>query len=380
MNWAATLLPLALLAAAPAPLVVGSVRDQHGAPIAGAHVDLLAAGRVVGSATTAGDGTFSAEGSADHVRIACDHCHSEELAVSADGSAVAVVQRYDAVANTAPTAGDLANLPYGRVESDLSLAPFVVLNQTSRSIPGAWLNDRNALPQIGLVTLNGVPDYDVVAGVTPFDTIPARDAGSVSVARVDDAYTYGDLANAGTFAITMSNGSSFAYGGADSGARLQQAFGNADASVAWSNWLGGDRRSRADFDMPFASQNLHGDLALSSGDGDLAPAHSSALDGSFSSARASIESNTGIDYFATASIDRAGYNYQSVYFPATATWTDTDMSIGIRSHAVIAPFTLFDVRSTTGSYAAPSVGTIAANLGQARGIAGLEISQNGYNA
>ena len=380
MNWAATLVLLALLGAAPAPLVVGSVHDQHGAPVGGARVALLVGNHIVGSATTAEDGTFSAPGLADHVRVSCNHCQPADIAVAADGSAVGIVQRYDAIANDTPTSDDLANLPYSRVESELSLAPFVVLNQTSRTIPGAWLNDRNALPQIGLVLLNGVPDYDIVAGVTPFDTIPARDTSSISVTRLDDAYTYGDLANAGSFEINTTDGSSYTYGGADTGARVQSGIGADDASAAWSNWQGGDRRDRADFDETFATQNLHGDVELSSGDGDLSPGHASALDDAFSSARASIEGSGNVDYFATALIDRGSYNYESRNFPAGAIWSDADMSVGIRSHAVIAPFTLFDVRSSTGSYVTQSSGPIAATLGQARGVAGLEIAQNGNAA
>ncbi|HVA26674.1 MAG TPA: hypothetical protein VNF68_00735, partial [Candidatus Baltobacteraceae bacterium] len=238
-------LTLALIgaSAAPAPLVVGTIRDQHGAPIMGARVRLLESRRVVGTAKSGPDGTFSAFVVADRIHVNCDYCRSVEVPVSSDGTAIAIVTRYDAIASEVPTDDDLAHLPYARVESDIALTPFVVLNQSSRSIPGASLSDRNAYPQSGLIVINGVPDYDIVAAVTPFDSVAYRDATSVSVSRTDDAHTYDDLANAGTFGISTSAGSSLAYGGSDTGARVRG--GNTiDASAAWSNWNQGDRRAQ----------------------------------------------------------------------------------------------------------------------------------------
>src|SRR5579863_3856829 len=331
MNWAPLLL-LALLGAAPAPLVVGSIRDQHGAPIAGAEVTLVG----TGDTATAADGTFSLPGSGTAVLVRCAYCRPAELAVPADGVVVGIVQRYDAVSGSVPSADDLAHLPYARVESELSLAPFVVLNQSRAALPGATLDDRNAFPQGGLVLLNGVADYDIVAGATPFDTVPAYGATSISVARVDEAYNYGDIAHAGTFGVTTSGGADSAFFGADSGAHASTALGEFGASAAFSNWNQGDRRSHIDLTGPISSESTQGDFEISSGEGMLDTDGTAALASSFSSARASIERTTGPDMFASASIDRGTYTYQSSYAPDTAVWADEDLSAGVRSRAALA--------------------------------------------
>ena len=70
---------VALLGAAPAPLVVGSVRDQEGAPIAGARVRLVGSPVSTAVAQTATDGTFAIEGAGSAVQIRCDYCRPTQL-------------------------------------------------------------------------------------------------------------------------------------------------------------------------------------------------------------------------------------------------------------------------------------------------------------
>jgi len=255
-----------------------------------------------------------------------------------------------------------------------------IIEALERMPPGATLDDRNAFPQGGLVLLNGVADYDIVAGATPFDTVPAYGATSISVARVDEAYNYGDIAHAGTFGVTTSGGADSAFFGADSGAHASTALGEFGASAAFSNWNQGDRRSHIDLTGPISSESTQGDFEISSGEGMLDTDGTAALASSFSSARASIERTTGPDMFASASIDRGTYTYQSSYAPDTAVWADEDLSAGVRSRAALAPFALIDIRESAGSYWESSAGTIAATLGQARAIAGLSVAQPGYDA
>jgi Carboxypeptidase regulatory-like domain len=81
-----------VLGAGPAPLVVGSVRDQEGAPIAGALVRLAGTAQAAGT-RTAPDGTFALEGAADAVEITCEYCRPNHARVAADGTVTAIVQR-----------------------------------------------------------------------------------------------------------------------------------------------------------------------------------------------------------------------------------------------------------------------------------------------
>jgi len=386
MNRASLLvLTLALLGAAPtpAPLVTGTVRDQHGAPIEGARVRIFSGSRAVATVQTDAAGTFSAVGTAESVHIECLYCRPSDALVAADGTAVAVVQRYDALLAQTPSAEDLAHLPYSRIESDIALTPFVVLNQTARTIPGSSLSDRNAYPGTGLILLNGVPDYDIVANQTPLDTIPSYSGTSVNVARVDDAYAYGDLANAGTFEIATTGGTSAAFAGSNTGVRASTSANSAsDASLAWSNWDDGDRRARADLALPFTVENSTGSFALSSGNGTVAYPGHAAYESSFSSARASLAHSGSIDTLVTAIADRGTYAYEPHVATSSSEWSDLDVSVGARAHTVVAPFLLIEARSSSGSNEAgpfPNL-SMAATLQQLRGVAGVDISQPGYDA
>jgi hypothetical protein len=146
LEGAAALL-LAMLAASPVraqtPLVVGSVRDQHGMVIVGAIVTGRTAEGPLVSAVTDAAGTFALHGAGIMtVRIECRYCASTQTAVVADRPVVAIVRRYTALTSDAPSSADLQNLPYAHIESSIALRPFTLLAQETASYPGPTLNDR----------------------------------------------------------------------------------------------------------------------------------------------------------------------------------------------------------------------------------------------
>ncbi|MGB8907359.1 MAG: carboxypeptidase-like regulatory domain-containing protein, partial [Candidatus Cybelea sp.] len=122
---AAAALLLVMLVAVPArataPLVVGSVRDQHGAVIAGATVTGQTPDGSNPTTTTDASGTFAlhAEGVVAVV-VSCRYCRTTRVATLSGEPVVAIVRQYEALAAEAPTPGDLENLPYANVESSVA--------------------------------------------------------------------------------------------------------------------------------------------------------------------------------------------------------------------------------------------------------------------
>ena len=203
-RWSAALFAPLLLAAAPAPLVTGAVRDQYGEPIAGAVVSS-------DSSTTATDaaGTFALAGAAGSVTIRCSFCQTTLARVGQDFTVTAIVRRYGALSQDAPSPRDLASLPYSNVESAIALHPYTLLVDSSRMLPGPRISTYGASAQGGLLVDNGIPDYDVAAGVTTWRTLPAFDAQSVQVWDQSQAFRYGDMAAGGTFFVSTQPQSRF---------------------------------------------------------------------------------------------------------------------------------------------------------------------------
>jgi len=133
-------------AVAQVPLVVGSVRDQRGVPIAGARVTAATA-EGLRSATTEADGTFALTGAGvATVSVTCRFCAAATAAAVPGEPIVVIVTRYPALNDSSPSAQDIASLPYGAVESAISLRPFTLLRQTTHYYPGSQLSDRGLLP------------------------------------------------------------------------------------------------------------------------------------------------------------------------------------------------------------------------------------------
>lgn len=376
-------LALGLLGAdpAPAPLVAGTVRDQRGVPISGARLTLERAGKPGPSGVSALDGTFAIEGAADRIRVTCAFCRAIEVPIGPDGIATAIVLRYDAPRVEGPTPDDIAHLPYARAEQLFALAPFVVVSDSSRTIPGVVVSDRNA-GYDGLLTVDGVSDYDTAGAITTFDTIPQGDVTSAQIQRVDQAYRYGNIAEAGTFSITTNEGPSRIGYGNDTLLRAGGGGSNIYGDVAYSNWQYGDRRARASVHADLSTPGVAQDFSLSSGSADVAPASLVALHSSFSAARFSARSRGKVDAFGALVFDRGTYGYPSARFPADATWSDTGVSAGVVSHAVVAPFALFDSRLTAGTYYSNLTRPDSAegSLRVSRATAGLKIRQRAFDA
>ncbi len=202
----ATALLMGFLLVAPAgaqvTLVVGSVRDQHGAAIEGASVIAVDPRGVSSVVKTDPSGTFALPaGGAVRVTVACRYCESRTFSVVADQPVVAIVRRFDALFDDSPSPRDLANLPYAHVESAMALRPFTLLRQTTGVLPGSQLSDRGLAPANALLVDAGVPNYDVVLGTTPYDTIPAAYEQTGLVATPADAFLYGDQAGSGIVSL-----------------------------------------------------------------------------------------------------------------------------------------------------------------------------------
>ncbi len=122
-----------------------------------------------------------------------------------DEPVVAVVRRYDALADDAPSPSDLANLPYAHVESAAALRPFTLLAQTTTPYPGSSLSDRGLSSSGSLLVDNGAPNYDIVAGESPYALIPAFYEQSAVLRDATNAFAYGDQAAGGFSNSTRSS-------------------------------------------------------------------------------------------------------------------------------------------------------------------------------
>lgn len=359
---------LALLLAGVAPpdttVVAGTVRDQRGAPIAGARVDVYSGSRRLGTALTAADGTFASEESgADAVQIACAFCVKTRAAIGSDGIVVAIVRRYDAVRTEVPNAEDLASLPYADVESALSLTPFILLSQASTSVIGAQVDDRRISGHGGLLVLNGTPDYDIATNASPYATIPDFDASTIAITRSQFAYPYGDTADAGTFYVDTTGGSVFAAAGGGVAAKAPFDAGRFSGSAGYSEDLGYVMGSRADARYTFSAPDTIGSVSAGSGRGSQDVPGDYPFASSFSSLRAAAERTRGADIAASFDADRGTYTYDTKPYPADVAWSDVDARASIRARSAFSPFALVSARRSTSE----------ATLGQSRAVAGATL-------
>lgn len=380
---------LVLLWAAPAwgqatPLVVGSVRDQHGAPIVGARVSASGAG---GSHETTTDesGTFALEaGGVRQVLVTCAFCRSVELAADPGEPVVAIVHRYEAIAGDEPTPRDLAALPYAHAESVLALHPFTVLNDSSTILPGPRVSDRGLSRAGGLLLDAGVPNYDPVANVSPLETTPGFYAQSVDSRSPFDAFTYGDQADAGIFSVDARNSDNVdarAVAGADSVFRAGANSQRGSASVGESaNAL--DLRERFDAaDVLPVGDGETLNFSASDARGRIAPAFGDYLESSFSSASASYDRRRESDVHAGVLADRGTYDeFSRAEF--SAAWSDVAGGIGVSSDGPVSTFADAGFRMTNGRYDARSLGVplIGAQVFAQHVVAGIRTRQRGYDA
>jgi hypothetical protein len=381
---------LTMLAAVPArgqePLVVGSVRDQRGVPVVGAVVSGQSPAGVA-TATTDAAGTFALHGSGIvAVTVRCRYCLAIRVPVTPEQPVVAIVRRFAALVDDAPSPADLQNLPYAHVESAIALRPFTLLAQTTAAYPGPSLSDRGLSASGSLLIDNGTPNYDIVSGASPYQAIPAYYQQSATLRDASNAYLYGNQAAGGIVALEpFLNGSSqqVATIGSDLIARLQA--GSDTQAIAAGTFSNNDEsRQRTDIDGTWP---IGGDQSISFAGGTQQgrdfETPGAFFANSFSFAGATFNAPRALNLTLSAVTDRGNYAQSEDEYPISEAWSDSDLSAGIHTTGAIAGFANVGVRSSSGFYdpqALPDgLPRLAATLVQTRADAGFEASGTDYD-
>lgn len=367
----------ALLAAAPTPLVVGSVRDQNGLPIAGARV-------TAGDATAQTDaqGTFAIEASnVQRVTIACAYCKPLMVTVKGDEPVVALVQRYNAVAQETPSVRDVASVPYAYTESVAALRPFAVLENSSHPLPGPQISDRGASSRGALVLDNGIPLYDVATNQSPFVAFPAYAPQNVSWLPPSDAFTYGDLAGGGTVIADTRNSdawSGIAALGGTSALRAGQTRENAAWSAAGSS-ESDDRRERADAFFRFPVGDDAFDFTAIAAQDRYSPG-AQQLNTSDTGLRLGYTRVDQNRVSASLVADGGGYYGVTPNLDYSARWSDVQAQGGVATMTRIQFFTSAGVRASSGDYwTSGSLPQTSGAIAQTHLDMGAQTSGDGYS-
>jgi hypothetical protein len=390
LDCAAALL-IVTLVAAPAwgqvPLIVGSVRDQRGAPIEGALVSgRTSDGQPVEAATDTA-GTFALHGpAAGQLLVTCRFCEPVRLTPRTSEPIVVIVRRYQALLADAPSSADLENLPYSHVESALALHPFELLAQSSTPYPGSSLSDRGLSPSGSLSIDDGVPNYDIVNGLSPYAFVPANYERSAYFTNATGAFAYGDQAGGGVVALSPfepGSNAQVATLGSDTIARLQ-AGSDAAGIVAGSFTNNAESRQRSDLfaNLPLpADQSFGVTLGTEQGYDYQNPAASFA--GSFSFGNATFTDPRALNLQVSAIADRGNYSMAEGEYPISAVWADSGFSAGIHTTGPVEAFADVTTRTSAGLYDAQALPgalpRVGAMLAQTRIGAGFDASGNDYN-
>ncbi len=381
-RWTGALLAPLLLGAAPQPLVVGVVHDQYGEAIGGALVQ--SAG--LKTATDA-SGTFAFPGGdpSGWVVITCAYCRAEKVHYDAGTPVIAIVQRYDAIAQSAPTRRDYTALPYSSAASSVSLTPFAVLDDSASSIPGARVSMFGASPSWGGVTVDdGIPDYDVAAGASTFTFLPAGFVQHVAVFGPDWAFRYGDNAGSGTFLVDTradSGTSATLAAGGQQIVRVAQNDGNFAASAGFAS-SASDSRDRIDatYTASIGDDTITA-AAILAGSHD-APAIDDALDSAFNALRVNYRHSRSDVVQASLIIDNGGYN-GTLYEGAgiAAAWSDVEADATLQTSGTLHGFVDAAYRDSTGAYGDSTIDApVAGSIAQGHVDAGLQFDTSQLTA
>ena len=369
-----------LLAAAPTALVTGAVRDQYGEPVQGALVTAQGA-----RATTDADGTFALEiGGAKTVEITCAYCAPTAANVASDGTVIAIVRRYDALRSAAPSARDLASLPYAHAESALALRPFTLLNDSAGAIPGPRISTYGASAPGGLLIDDGIPQYDIAAGVTAWRALPGFVLKNADVRDPADAFRYGDMAGGGTFSVnthTAERANATAIAGSENAAGAAGTVSYASYNFALSS-NASENRSRVDAS---AGVPVGGDTlslgALASRDG-FTPENAGSIAESALGVRALFQSAGPAHAYAGIIADRSGYNIATAAgTPVEGFWGDVTAQGGVSTSTPIRLFATIGARESTAYYDASALGVprIAGTVAQTQTTIGAQRSGDRYS-
>lgn len=368
----------ALLAAAPSPLVVGSVRDQFGAPITGA---VVTGGGT--SARTDAQGTFALPtATALSVGVTCPYCRPLTVAVAPNEPVVAIVHRYDALVDDVPSDRDITYLPYAHVESDASLRPFTVLETSSHLLPGASISDRGLTPRGSLVLDGGIPLYDVATNESPFVAFPGYTVQHVVWQPPSDAFTYGDLAGGGTLFTDTHSADTWSGIGAAGTAGVFRA-GETSGDGAWSTAFSqfpGDERERADGTLSVSGNgDAFGFRALASQD--RAYLSTQTLDSAVDAASLNYESARENRVDASVDFNGGSYAGTSPSLLYSARWSDVQAQAGVTTNTPVQFFANAGVRASSGYYSTSNyqLQLTAGAISQTRIDAGLQTSGDRYD-
>jgi hypothetical protein len=377
--------PIALPAGAQVALVVGSVRDQHGAAIQGAAVSGMPASGKMATTTTDADGTFALRGDGiAAVQIACRYCASARFAVRNGEPVVAIVRRYDALESDSPSTGDLANLPYAHVESTMALRPFTLLAQSTRIYPGPTISDRGLSSSGSLLVDGGAPDYDVVAGLSPYETIPAGYEQAGEIADAGNAFLYGDQAGGGTvFLHPFSTGSDSQIALIGSDAIVRAQIGTDTSAIAmgsYSNFQESRQRADGTLEVPVAGDGVSLQLSGATEQGREYSSPSSWLGDSFTFGDATFDDRRLANLQVTTTIDRGGYAATFGSTQYDTVWSDAGFDASIHSNGPMQLFADAGTRYSTGYYnpSTPSLPSIGAESRQSRADAGFTADGSWY--
>ncbi len=191
------MLALGLLTALPTAvradeLLVGALRDQDGAIVAGASVRAYdASGHEVARDTSAADGTFALTAVTRPASVAVDAAGTAPVRVTVPpaGSLAVTLYRYRA-GDLVPSAADVAALPAGSLRAVASLVPYRVAG--TASISDRWLSGGR-----GVITIEGLPFYRRGDGADATALLPAHALGVLDVESPLQAAWYGDRAGGG---------------------------------------------------------------------------------------------------------------------------------------------------------------------------------------
>jgi hypothetical protein len=354
LHWVAALLFVTFLAApaaAQVPLTVGSVRDQEGEPIEGAVVTVQGVDPASSTVTDA-SGTFAlAAGGAVSLRISCRYCRSTTVAARPNEPVVAIVQRYLALAHETPTAADLLSLPYAHVESALGLRPFALVAQSLSAYPGARVSDRGLSSSGSLLLDNGVPNYDVSNGQSPYVFIPAYYEQSAALDSATEAFLYGNPAAGGTVdASPFANGTAAQILEAGSSTIVRAQAGSGTTALALASLAStAESRQRSDLEASF-SLPADQSLSLATGGEQSHAFQPESFAGSYSWGRATFNDPRALNLSLSAISDRANYFIKVGEYPISSAWSDSGFSAGIHTTGPIAGFADVAVRTSTGFY------------------------------
>lgn len=369
-----------LLAAAPTALVTGAVRDQYGEPVQGALVTAQGA-----RATTDADGTFALRiDGASSVQISCTYCATTAANVASDGTVIAIVRRYDALRSNSPSARDLASLPYAHAESAIALRPFTLLNDSAGVIPGPRISTYGASALGGLLIDDGIPQYDIAAGVTAWRALPGFVIKSADVRDPGSAFRYGDMAGGGTFAVdtqTADRASATALGGSENAIGAAGAFSYASYNLAVSG-NANENRARADAsaEVPLGEDRLSlGAIAARDG---FAPENAGSISESALGVRALFQSAGPAHAYAGVIADRSGYGIAtSGGLPVEGFWGDLSAQAGVSTSTPIRLFANIGARESSAYYDASALGVarVAGTVAQTQATIGVQRSGGRYS-